>query len=69
MSVNVTYICEQTGNTVVSTDGLPDNWVIPPYSLVPEDKVRPVPAKYTVIAFSSKSVMDRYIQNNLSDSF
>lgn len=69
MSVDVTYVCEQTGETVVSSDGLPANWVIPPYSLVPEDKVRPVPPRHTVIAFSSKSAMDRYIQNNLAESF
>ena len=68
-AVEVTYVCGQTGTTIVSTDGLPDNWVIPNCCVVPEDKVRPIPDRHTVVAFSSKSAMDRYIQNNLSDSF
>jgi hypothetical protein len=69
MSVEVTYICGQTGQKVLSSDGLPDGWVVPPYSLAKDDEVRPIPPKYSVVAFSSKTAMDRYIEAHLSSSF
>lgn len=69
MSVEVTYICGQTGQKVVSSEGLPDGWVIPSYSLAKEDKERPIPPKYSVVAFSSKAAMDRYIEANMVESF
>ncbi|KKN43558.1 hypothetical protein LCGC14_0702050 [marine sediment metagenome] len=67
--INVTYICGQTGLKVVSADGLPEGWVVPTYSLAIEDKDRPVPPRYSVVAFSSKSAMDRFIESNMAKSF
>jgi hypothetical protein len=55
---------------VVSAEGLPDGWVIPPYSLCNDEAPeKPAPPKYSVIAFSSKAAMDRYMEANMSEKF
>ncbi len=62
MSVEVTYVCAQTGKSVVSSDGLPEGWVVPKMDLssasadVEEKKVKPLP-RYTVVAFSSEDAL------------
>ena len=66
-SVEVTYICGQTNQKVVSADGLPAGWVVPPYSLAKEDEERPIPPPHSVVAFSSKSAMDRFIEAAMQD--
>jgi hypothetical protein len=67
--MEITYICAQTGQKIISSTGLPDGWVIPSYSLAGENKENPIPQKYTMIAFSSKTAMDRYIETNMSEKF
>ena len=67
--MEITYICGQTGQKIVSSTGLPEGWIIPTYSLAREDKESPVPPKYSVVAFSSKTAMDRYIEANMSEKF
>lgn len=68
--MEVTYICGQTGLRVVSSDGLPEGWVIPTYSLSTEEgETKPPPPKYSVVAFSSKAAMEKYIEENMSEKF
>lgn len=55
----VTYICAQTGKQEESTTGLPEGWVVSTSDLA-EDKDKPVPEHFTVIAFSSKEACNDY---------
>lgn len=67
--MDVTYICGQTGEKVTSSDGMPAGWIIPPYSLAREEKERPLPPKYSVVCFSSRAAMGRFIEINMAENY
>lgn len=65
--VEVTYVCALTGTTTLSSEGLPRGWVIPPRD-ISQDVDKPVPERYTVIAFSSEKACKEMMESRLKDS-
>lgn len=65
--VEVTYVCALTGTTTISSEGLPRGWVIPPRD-ISQDVDKPVPERYTVIAFSSERACKEMMESRLKDS-
>lgn len=59
MSKEVVYICAATGESVISKNGLPAEWVIPLYDLSFSEDAIPMP-KYTVRAFSNQDAMKAF---------
>ena len=69
MSIEVTYVCGQTGTTVVSSEGLPGGWVVPTMDMsagADEDKKSEPLPHYTVIAFSSEDAMRNCMNKRLN---
>lgn len=65
--VEVTYVCALTGTTTISSEGLPRGWVIPPRD-ISQDVDKPVPERYTVIAFSNERACKEMMESRLKDS-
>ena len=71
MSIEVTYVCGQTGKTVVSSKGLPEGWVVPTMDMSAgadevNEKTRKPPPHYTVVAFSSEEAMRQCVNKRLN---
>ena len=64
--IEVTYVCGFTGTTVVSSEGLPKGWVVPS-SDMSQDIDKPVPERYTVIAFSSEKAYKEMAKARLQE--
>lgn len=66
--MEVTYVCGHTKKRVVSSEGMPEGWVMPTHSLADEnqDMMTNMPEKYTIVAFSSEEAMSKYINNKLN---
>jgi hypothetical protein len=64
--IEVTYVCGKTGKKVVSTEGLPEGWVVPILDLS-EDVPKDPPPHHTVIAFSNEEAMRKYVDDRLKE--